>query len=63
MILIKKEQIKNILGLESSKTENYINNSFYSYVQKNDLTYAYYINQTPKGASNMQKITQLLHGM
>ena len=37
----------------SSNAENHNNSDFYSYLQKNDLSYTYYINQTPKGASNM----------
>ena len=47
----------------SSNIENYNNNNFYSYLQKNDLSYTYYINHTPKGASNMQRIVQLLHSI
>ena len=47
----------------SSNTENYNNNHFYSYLQKNDLSYTYYIDQTPKGASNMQGIAQLLRSI
>ena len=47
----------------SSNTENNNNNDFYSYLQKNDLTYINYINQTPKGASNMQRIAQLLRSI
>ena len=50
----------HIFGTGSSNTENNNNNDFYSYLQKNDLTYINYINQTPKGASNMQRIAQLL---
>ena len=46
----------HILWMGSSNTENNNNNDFYSYLQKNDLTYINYINQTPKGASNMQRI-------
>ena len=49
----------HILGMGSPNTENNNNNDFYSYLQKNDLTYINYINQTPKGASNMQRIAQL----
>ena len=49
----------HILGMGSPITENNNNNDFYSYLQKNDLTYINYINQTPKGASNMQRIAQL----
>ena len=56
----KKEEIKHILGMGSSSAENYNNNDFYSYLQKSDLTYSYYISQTPKGASNMQRIAQIL---
>ena len=37
----------------SSNIENNNNNDFYSYLQNNDLTYINYINQTPKGASNI----------
>ena len=58
----KKSKLKHILGTGSSNTENY-NNNFYSYLQKNDLSYTYYINQTPKGASNMQRIAQLLRSI
>ena len=47
----------------SSNAENNNNNDFYSYLQKNDLTYINYINQTPKGASNMQRIAQLLRSI
>ena len=36
--------MKNVLRLRN--TENYNNNDFYSYLQKNDLTYTYYINHT-----------------
>ena len=36
-----------------SITENNNNNDFYSYLQKNDLTYINYINQEPKGLSNI----------
>ena len=46
----KKEQIKNILGLGSSNTENSNNNDFYSYIQ----IHIYYI---------MQRIAQLLHAI
>ena len=52
-----------IFGTGSSNTENNNNNDFYSYLQKNDLTYINYINQTPKGASNMQRIAQLLRSI
>ena len=47
----------------SSNTEINNNNDFYSYLQNNDLTYINYINQTPKGAFNMQRITQLSRSM
>ena len=47
----------------SSNAGNNNNNDFYSYLQKNDLTYINYINQTPKGASNMQRIAQLLRSI
>ena len=46
-----------------SITENNNNNDFYSYLQKNDLTYINYINQAPKGASNIQGIAQLLRSI
>ena len=59
----KKEQIKHIFGTGSSNTENYNNNDFYSCLQKNDLSYTYCIDQTPKGASNMQRIAQLLRSI
>ena len=41
------------------QTQNNNNNDFYFDLQKNDLTYINYINQAPKGASNIQGITQL----
>ena len=44
----------------SSITENYNNNDSNPYLQK---TYSYYIGQTPKGASNMQRIAQLLRSI
>ena len=47
----------------SSNTENNNNSDFYSYLQKNDLVYMNYINQTPKGVSNMQRIAQLLRSI
>ena len=59
----KKEQIKHILGMGSSNTKNYNDNNFYSYLQKNDLIYTYYISQTLKGASHMQRIVQLLRSI
>ena len=42
---------QHILGMGSSNAENNNNNDFYSYLQKNDLTYINYINQTPKSSS------------
>ena len=53
----------HILGMGSSNTENNNNSDFYSYLQKNDQTYINYINQTPKGASNTQRIVQLLRSI
>ena len=47
----------------SSNAEKNNNNDSYSYLQKNDLAYINYINQVPKGASNIQGITQLLRSM
>ena len=47
---------QHILGMGSSNAENNHNNNFYSYLQKNDLTYINYISQAPKGASNIQGI-------
>ena len=47
----------------SSNTENNNNSDFYSYLQKNDLAYMNYINQTPKGVSNMQRIAQLIRSI
>ena len=49
--------------MKSSNTENNNDNDFYSYLQKNDLTYINYINQIPKGASNMQRTAQLLRSI
>ena len=50
---IGKKKTKHILRMGSSNTE--------------DLTYilhqSYYINQTPKGASKMQRIAQVLHNI
>ena len=37
----KKKKIKFILEMGSSNTENYNNNDFYSYLQKNDLIHTY----------------------
>ena len=59
----KWEKKQHILGMGSSNAENNNNNDFYSYLQKNDLTYINYINQTPKSASNMQRIAQLLRSI
>ena len=50
----------HILGMGSSNTDNYNDNNCYSYLQKNDPTYTYYINQTPKVASNMQRLAKPL---
>ena len=47
----------------SSNTENNNNSDFYSYLQKNDLAYMNYINQTPKGVPNMQRIAQLIRSI
>ena len=47
----------------SSNTENNNNSDFYSYLQKNDLAYMNYINQTSKGVPNMQRIAQLLRSI
>ena len=33
--------IEHILGMESLNTENYNNNKFYSYLQRNDMIYTY----------------------
>ena len=66
---MEKKNIEHILGMESLNTETYNNNDFYSYLQKNDLIYiyilneSYHINETPDGASNMQRIAQLLHSI
>ena len=49
----------HILGMGSSNTDNYNDNN-YSYLQKNDPTYTYYINQTPKVAPNMQRLVKPL---
>ena len=46
-------QKQHILEMGSSNAENNNNNDSYSYLQKNDLTYINYINQAPKGASNI----------
>lgn len=59
----KNEEVKNILGLGRSDKENYNNSDFYSQLQKNGLTYTYFINQTPKRTSHMPRIAQLLHAM
>ena len=47
------EKKQHILGMGNSNAENNNNNDSYSYLQKNDLTYINYINQAPKGASNI----------
>ena len=57
-----------MLGLGSSNTENYNNSDFYilhtkEWTETYILYQSYYINQSPKAAPNMQRITQLLHGM
>ena len=59
LITEKWEKKQNILGMGSSNTKNNNNNDFHSYLQKNDLTYINYVNQAPKGASNIQGIAQL----
>ena len=38
---LEKKHIKHIFGMGSLNTENYNNNGFYSYLQKNDLVYIY----------------------
>ena len=45
------------------QTQNNNNNDFYFDLQKNDLTYISYINQAPKGASNIQGIAQFLRSI
>ena len=40
-VIDKKKQIKNILGLGSSNTENYNTNGFYFYLQENNLIFTY----------------------
>ena len=57
------KKVKQFFGMGSWNTKNNDNNDFYSYLQKNDLTYINYINQTPKSASNMQRIAQLLRSI
>ena len=47
----------------SSNAGNNNNNDFYSYLQKNDLTYINDINQTPSGASNIQRMAYLLRSI
>ena len=54
---------QHILGMGNSNAENNNNNDSYSYLRKNDLTYSNYINQAPKGASNIKGIAQLLHSI
>ena len=64
----KKEQIKKILRMRSSSTENYSNNYLYIFkknsYKNSDLEYAYHLNlfghnYTPKVASNMRKIAHV----
>ena len=50
----KWEKSNTFLGMGSSNAENNNNNDSYSYLQKNDLTYINYISQAPKGASDIQ---------
>ena len=38
---LEKKHIKHIFGMKSLNTENYNNNGFCSYLQKNDLIYTY----------------------
>ena len=38
---LEKKHIKHIFGMGSLNTENYNNNGFYSYIQKNDLISTY----------------------
>ena len=38
---LEKKHIKHIFAMGSLNTKNYINNGFYSYLQKNDLIYTY----------------------
>ena len=38
---LEKKYIKHIFGMGSLNIENYNNNGFYSYLQKNDLVYIY----------------------
>ena len=59
----KWEKKATHFGMGSSNTENSNNSDFYSYLQKNDLTYMNYINQTPKSASNIRGIAQLLRSI
>ena len=49
----KWEKKQHILRMGNWNAENNNNNDSYSYLQKNDLTYINYINQAPKGASNI----------
>ena len=44
---------QHISGMENSNAENNNDNDSYSYLQKNDLTYINYINQAPKGGSDI----------
>ena len=59
----KWEKKQHILGMGSSNAGNNNNNDSYSYLQKNDLTYINYINQAPKGSSDIQGIAQLLRSI
>ena len=38
---LEEKHIKHISGMGSLNTQNYNNNGFYSYIQKNDLIYTY----------------------
>ena len=58
---MRKKQ--HILGMGGSNAENNKNNDFYSYLQKNDLTYINNINQALKRAPSIQAIAQLLRGI
>ena len=54
----KKEQIKNILELGISNTENY-NNDYYSYLQRKEVTIYIYIilhQSNTKWASSMPRM-------
>ena len=45
------------IEMESSNIENYNNNDFYSYLQKNELTYTYYINHTASTRHQKVRLT------